>query len=240
MILGVALILLPLFIFVQILQMSVLLDIKHLSHAYWCLKQYIPKDKINTLIIPKLWKNDAKVKHMQEVVKSEQINYVLWILKYDLIYYLEQTVTKIISYTKIKVNETFQNTPYSEIIHILSNEVCCLGNTKFYKALLNYKKDDISIQTLNSHICVAADFGYVDILKLLLKDDRLNPSNSDNCALTRAVLRNHIEVVELLTNDNRVQPLWEESYVIQHAKLYNYHEVVFLIERHIKNKKRKL
>jgi len=46
----------------------------------------------------------------------------------------------------------------------------------------------------------------VDIVKLLLADDRVNPSDQNNLALLWASLNCHIEVVSLLLSCPRVDP----------------------------------
>jgi hypothetical protein len=51
---------------------------------------------------------------------------------------------------------------------------------------------------------VAAHFGHVDVVKLLLQDKRVNPSAQENNAVHRAALFGHCDVLEVLLADSRV------------------------------------
>ena len=55
-------------------------------------------------------------------------------------------------------------------------------------------------------IRLASESGYIEIVKLLLKDKRVKPSTHDNYPIRAAIRNNHFEVVKLLLQDKRVDP----------------------------------
>jgi ankyrin repeat protein len=57
----------------------------------------------------------------------------------------------------------------------------------------------------------------IDIIKLLLKDVRTNPSDQDNLALINAAIFGYAEIIELLLTDTRVNPLSENNKAIKSA-----------------------
>ena len=59
----------------------------------------------------------------------------------------------------------------------------------------------------NNHaIKRAGEFGYFDIMKLLLSDPRVRPGNMNNYAIRKAAENGHTEIVKLLLADPRVNP----------------------------------
>jgi hypothetical protein len=59
---------------------------------------------------------------------------------------------------------------------------------------------------LNDALETAAGWGFTDAVKLLLSDDRVDPSVKDNAALVFASQEGHLEIVKLLLKDKRVNP----------------------------------
>jgi hypothetical protein len=59
----------------------------------------------------------------------------------------------------------------------------------------------------NSTIIIAATHGFIDIVKLILKDKKVNTSN----AMSEAAFFNQYNIVQLLLKDKRTDPNWEES-----------------------------
>jgi ankyrin repeat protein len=54
--------------------------------------------------------------------------------------------------------------------------------------------------------------GYVEVVKLLLNEPRVDPSADDNCAIRLASKNGHFEVVKLLLNDPRGDPSAYNNY----------------------------
>ena len=52
----------------------------------------------------------------------------------------------------------------------------------------------------------ASNFGRINVVKRLLLDSRVDPSDQDNIALIMASELGYIEIVELLLSDSRVDP----------------------------------
>ena len=64
---------------------------------------------------------------------------------------------------------------------------------------------DLSIDD-NKALKYSCENGYLEFVKLLLKDKRTNPSNSNNYAIRYARHSGHLEIVKLLLQDIRVNP----------------------------------
>lgn len=48
--------------------------------------------------------------------------------------------------------------------------------------------------------------GQIEVVKMLLKDPRVDPADVDSCALWYAASYGHLEIVRLLLEDGRVDP----------------------------------
>ena len=81
----------------------------------------------------------------------------------------------------------------------------------------------------NTAIVRASEYGYKEVVELLLSDDRVDPSDRRNEAIILASLNGHIEVVELLLSDGRVDPSDLHNYAIRWASRNGQHEVVELL-----------
>ena len=70
------------------------------------------------------------------------------------------------------------------------------------KSLMHYSVDPGAVD--NYSIKMASKNGHIDVVKSLLKDDRVDPSANDNHALRLALENGHTEIVKLLKLDPRV------------------------------------
>ena len=59
----------------------------------------------------------------------------------------------------------------------------------------------------------ACKYNHIDIVKLLLQDTRVDPSDRDNYAIRRTSEKGHVEVVKLLLQDPRVDLLLQDHRV---------------------------
>jgi len=69
----------------------------------------------------------------------------------------------------------------------------------------------------NTSISVASDYGYLEIVKLLLQDDRVDPTTSDYHPLRWSIINNHLEVFKTLLSDNRVDPTYNNNALLRLA-----------------------
>jgi len=66
---------------------------------------------------------------------------------------------------------------------------------------------DVNVARSDNHaLGLAAQYGHIDILKLLLKDKRVDPSGDNNWAIRFASENGKYESVKLLLKDKRVDP----------------------------------
>ncbi len=81
----------------------------------------------------------------------------------------------------------------------------------------------------NFAIEYASKNGHLEIVKLLLQDERVDPSDHNNYAIRLALQNGHTEIVKLLLQDKRVDPSVDNNYVIRIASLNGYVEIVKLL-----------
>jgi ankyrin repeat protein len=106
------------------------------------------------------------------------------------------------------------------------------NNTKMFELVLKHSK--VTNQTLQSFFNEKMDWECIervnkDVMKMLIKDPRIDPSASNNWAIRMASGNGHTEIVKLLLNDNRVDPSADKSYAIQMASAYGHTEIVKLL-----------
>lgn len=98
---------------------------------------------------------------------------------------------------------------------------------KSYYKILHYIGDPAVNN--NKAIRDASYYGHVDIVRLLLNDQRTDPLAGDNCAIEWAILNDHIDIVRLLLNDQRVDPSANNNYVIYVSSKNGHSEIVRLL-----------
>lgn len=72
----------------------------------------------------------------------------------------------------------------------------------------------------------ACGLGRIDIVRLLLKDSRVDPGAQNNSAICHAVFSNHPDVVRLLLADPRVDPTIQRDIVFNYAVDNGYVDIV--------------
>jgi ankyrin repeat protein len=75
----------------------------------------------------------------------------------------------------------------------------------------------------------ACEFGHKEIIEILLKDDRVDPSKYCNSAIREACYSGHKEIVEMLLKDSRVDPTDNDNEAIQHASMNGHKEIVEML-----------
>lgn len=110
------------------------------------------------------------------------------------------------------------------------------GYTEIVGLLLKYNKVDIFAKMENdpnvfdvSPMLLAIENNHIEVVKLLLKDDRFDPVVDNNYAIRKASEHGHVEVVKLLLQDPRVDPTVDNNYTIKYASKNGYVEVVKLL-----------
>jgi hypothetical protein len=76
---------------------------------------------------------------------------------------------------------------------------------------------------------LASGNGHFDVVKLLLEQQNVDPSDYNNEAIVWAVRNNHIDVVKLLIADPRVDPSEPHNKAITWAVEFNLKEIVYLL-----------
>ncbi|KAI8900063.1 ankyrin repeat-containing domain protein [Globomyces pollinis-pini] len=101
---------------------------------------------------------------------------------------------------------------------------CTSGTIEVVQKLL--KNEDVELEGC---IGPAGENGHAEVIKLLLQDDRIDPTEDDSQALRLASENGHLEVVELLLEDGRADPSDDDNYAICFASLNGHYEIVKLL-----------
>ena len=102
--------------------------------------------------------------------------------------------------------------------------VCCrLGYLEAVRLLLKRVNPD---DGYNTAIRRASTYGHVEVVRMLLKDGRFDPSVFNNRAIRWASTRGHVEVVRELMKDERVDPSDDGNMAIIWASEYGYVGIV--------------
>lgn len=92
----------------------------------------------------------------------------------------------------------------------------------------------------NLPIRIASSLGLLEIVKLLLKQDSVNPASFDNFSIRRSVINNHIEVFRLLKSDKRVELFGYQDEILKDACKNGSLEIVKEIILELKKQKEKV
>ena len=107
--------------------------------------------------------------------------------------------------------------------------------------LIKYRRHLPNVKPVNLNLLIeqSKDFtgnimnaivnGYSEVMRLLLSDPRVDPSDHNNYAIILASKNGRLEVVKLLLSDPRVDPSSDYNYAIRMASTYGHLEVVRLL-----------
>lgn len=99
-----------------------------------------------------------------------------------------------------------------------------VGNLETVKALLDSGVDP-SYQN-NKALILAAQYGHLEIFKLLLEDARVDPSDQNNEAIIKAAQSGHLDIFKLLLSDDRVDFSDHDDKVLIAAAEFNHVDIL--------------
>lgn len=108
------------------------------------------------------------------------------------------------------------------------------GRTETVKYLLSLHQQINVANHDNGAIRLASKNGHTEIVELLLKDGRADPSAGNNFAIQFATKNGHTEIVRLLLDDNRVNMFC----IIQIASRYGHLDIIKLILKHFSSEQK--
>jgi hypothetical protein len=103
------------------------------------------------------------------------------------------------------IEELIQRNNLNEIKKIINNE-----NSDYEQFIFGY----------------ASQIGRIDVIKLLINDISINPSNNDNLPIKLASVNGYLDIAELLLTDNRVNPSTQKNRAIQDAYNNRFYNIV--------------
>lgn len=86
-----------------------------------------------------------------------------------------------------------------------------------------YQKDIDITRNHNEAFRLAAEFGYFDLVKELLQNPKINPSDSKNWAIKAAIKNGHLKVVKELLKNNQIDP--DISQTLNLAVKYGHYQI---------------
>ena len=114
-----------------------------------------------------------------------------------------------------------------EMVNTIYLLMTCVNNSiSLFKLLLNHPLTNPSDNRILSTACTMGSF---EMVQLLLKDKRVNPSDRENYALVQACSGNYIEIVKLLLQDPRVNPSSRNNTCLVEACSFGKTKIVELI-----------
>ena len=102
------------------------------------------------------------------------------------------------------------------------------NNIHNVKLILNHK-DFYIPKNFDNCLRIVIEYGYLDIFKLLLSDDRIDPNSSFISLFYLAVKFDQFDIVKLLLKDKRVDPSHDNNYIIRFAYNEGYLDIVNLL-----------
>ena len=115
----------------------------------------------------------------------------------------------------------------SNLVNLYDNQKLDINLADEIKSLI-YNGVDPSTDD-NFSIRYASRNGYIEIVKLLLQDDRVDPSVGYNEAIGMASMNGHLEIVKLLLQDSRVDPSDHFNFTILIAYEKGHREFIKLL-----------
>ena len=98
-----------------------------------------------------------------------------------------------------------------------------------YRAYYNNISQLLNTDDSNKLFVESALTGRADIIRILIKDKRVDPSYDDNDAIRGASYYGHVEVIKLLLNDGRTDPSSNYNQAIRFASEKGYTEITNLL-----------
>lgn len=116
-----------------------------------------------------------------------------------------------------------QATDISHYLNIVSGS----AYKKVIASIISDKR--IDIDNLNKTFYEACSYGFINIVKILLNDSRVNPSVSDNRAFRAASYSGETEIVKMLLSDSRVDPSTLDNEAFLSASRRGHTEIVKIL-----------
>ena len=109
-----------------------------------------------------------------------------------------------------------------------------IENIKWFFRFINDEPENLLlVENKQNAFDFACDFAYgcsyIEVLKLLLQDSRVDPSAENNYAIIRASYHGYTEVVKLLLQDSKVDPSADNNYAFRVASYYSFIDIVKLL-----------
>ncbi len=90
----------------------------------------------------------------------------------------------------------------------------------------HFLKRRVSNKYIDKLFINACNFGYIQIVDMLLKDSRVNPAENKNSPIIFASIRGHTDVIDRLLKDDRVDPSDQNNLAIRESVCFNQIDVV--------------
>jgi ankyrin repeat protein len=81
-------------------------------------------------------------------------------------------------------------------------------------------------KVINKIFIKACEYNCLDIVKELMKDERVDPSDKNNWAIRYASEKGHLDMVKELMKDKRVDPSDRNNWAIRYASDWGHLDVV--------------
>ncbi len=110
--------------------------------------------------------------------------------------------------------------------HVIPKDSNHLTQSALYSLAQNQRQSESNIQNLFQFV---SQEGFDAVVRLLLRDPRVDPSAQDNAAIRWASERGHVDVVQLLLADPRADPSVRNHQAIRMASEGGYDAIVGML-----------
>lgn len=111
---------------------------------------------------------------------------------------------------------------------------CISSNITVVRAFLNHPRINLTLTKEIEPFFYACQHGQIEIVRELLKDNRIDPAARDNAAIKEACRKGYTEVIRELLKDERVDPSAEHNLSLVYAYRQNHGEILQLLLNHPK------
>ncbi|KAJ3272562.1 hypothetical protein HDV01_005405 [Terramyces sp. JEL0728] len=166
-------------------------------------------------------------------IKSSAVKFACW---YGYNTSIDYLLTMDLDFTGGLTNASSKG--YLQLVIKVFDKTSDIRDALFEAALHNHMHiveffvtQDINSDDLSNAFITAVVNRHVDIVKLLLEDERVDPNWNNMTALTYACECGFVDIVELLLDDHRVAPSACDNKAIKLAKRNNHYDIVGMIEK---------
>lgn len=179
---------------------------------------YIPNDLLKFKHLSKKW----------NVIFETNKNLFTWTILNDLGFNL-QIMESFIIYVKFLQYGLFTDININSNLEKIIDSAMEKLDSKIIELLLANKSINLYYYYIDKIYWLAAKYGDIKTVGLLLSDSRFNPTHKDNSYIIDASIDGNTEIVRILLTEPRIDPNLGDGFILERASTYGHTDVVKLL-----------